>query len=397
MPAPEFFGPYIVHEQLGTGGMATVHRAIKQGIGGFERAVALKRLHGSAALDDGFVRDLVREARLASQLCHPNIAQIYDLGRAGETYYIALELVNGHDLRKVLSHAHRSVGPLPVPVVLDILAQVCDALDCAHRLGIIHRDISPANLIVGHDGIVKVIDFGIAKAQGSTLHTATGILKGKFSYIAPEYLRTGELDVRGDLFGLGVVGYELLTARPLFTGATDYDTLDRVRNLEVPPASTLNREVPASVDRLLATALARDPAQRWQSASLMRDAIEVIRSRLPRQSAYDWIDWAMHQPARPPLAELAIETRSVAIELHERTRLGVAPPVPGEVMVSSRPAPRPVEPPRPTLPGWGMPAPVRPPSAPITEPAGRGWIAALVAVCMLVAFATYVGLDLLTG
>ena len=389
---PEVFGPYLVHDALGAGGMATVHRAMKQGIEGFERPVALKRLHESVSSDESFVRGFVREARLAASLTHTNIAQIYDLGRVGETYYIAMELVAGYDLRQILKHAHKTVGPVPYALVLNILAQICDALDYAHNvkdstgrpLGLVHRDISPANLIVGADGVVKVIDFGIAKAAGNTVHTATGILKGKFSYIAPEYLATGKLDGRSDLFGLGVVGYELLTARPLFKGNNDYETLEQVRYREVPPPSTINPEVPGEVDTLILQTLAKDPAARWPNAGTMRRAIDKVRSRLDAHAAnatvFEWIDWAMKQ-THPieDLSALAVEsnTRSVVMEVEQRTIIGAAPAavsgVREVVTVASAPIQTPGGIAKTTLAGWHMQKSPLPPAAyPVALPFASG-------------------------
>jgi serine/threonine-protein kinase len=301
----EHFGPYRVGEQLGEGGMARVHRAVFVGIEGFERPVALKRMRGELAGDASFVRAFVREARLAAQLSHRNIAQIYDLGRIDDTYYIAMELLLGHDLLRVLRRmAGAGVGPMPVAVALEVLAQACDALEYAHRV-LIHRDVSPANLIVGHDGVVRVIDFGIAKAATtSTLHTATGIVKGKFSYLPPEAITAAPLDGRADLFSLGVVAYELLTARPLFKGATDFATLEQIRDRVVPPPSKLNREVTAPVDALVLRALAKDPAKRWQSAAEMRAAIDAAReprgAHVARTQLIAWLRGAMDLGVPPP-------------------------------------------------------------------------------------------------
>ncbi len=340
--SPEVFGPYLVYERLGAGGMATVHRAIKTGIEGFQRPVALKRLLSQHAGDQEFVRGFVREARLASRLTHPNIAQTYDLGRVDATYYIAMELVDGTDLRNVLRHAAYSVGPVPVPLVLSLLTQICDALDYAHSftdetgrpLGIVHRDVSPANLIVGRDGTVKIIDFGIAKASSATLYTATGILKGKFSYMAPESL-DGKTDARSDLFAVGVVAYELLTARPLFKGATDFDTLEQVKRHEVPPPSTINPSVPPEVDQVVLTALAKNPTQRWQSAGHMRSAVASLAERFALRSTTQdlprWIEWALAQPIRPQAWDdagrgmAAEDDHSMVIEVDPATQIGAAP------------------------------------------------------------------------
>ncbi len=286
-PAEEF-GPYVVHEQLGLGGMATVHRAETQGIAGFSKQVALKRMLPNVAADAGLVRSFIREARLASHLRHANVAQTYDLGKVGETYFIAMELVPGRNLREILKHCSAVCGPMPVPIALNIIAQICDALDYAHNLcddsgvplGIIHRDVSPANIIVSEGGVVKLIDFGIAKAAARTgMHTMTGTIKGKFSYMAPEYLM-GSIDSRADLFALGVIAHELLANRPLFQGRDDMDTLYRVKDMPILAPSRINPKVPPELDAVVMTALDRDPDQRWQRANALRQALNTEIKRL---------------------------------------------------------------------------------------------------------------------
>lgn len=343
-PEPEVFGPYLLYERLGAGGMAVVHRAVRTGSDGFQRPCALKRLLPQHAGDQEFVKGFVREARLASRLSHPNIAQTFDLGRVDLTYYIAMELVEGADLRALLRHIAHSVGPLPMPVALNVLSQVCEALDYAHSfaddkgkpIGIVHRDISPSNLIVGRDGMVKIIDFGIAKASTATLHTASGMLKGKFSYMAPEMLE-GQLDARSDLFSLGVVMWELLTARPLFRGDTDFDTLEQIKRMEAPPPSQFNRKVPPAMDAVVAKTLAKKPAQRWSTAGEIRQALHHVASSLElwatNLEVARWIEWARAQPTRAQpwdagggddVLELG---DSVMIELGGGTQMG-APPGP---------------------------------------------------------------------
>jgi serine/threonine protein kinase len=306
--AGESFGAYLVYERLGVGGMAEVYRAKKRGIEGFERQVALKRLLPQMAADEEFVRSFVREARLASQLRHVNIAQTYDLGRIGGTYFIAMELVDGKDLRQVLRHSAYATGPMPVPLILSVLVQLCEALDYAHTLrdesgqalGIIHRDVSPSNVIVGRDGTTKLIDFGIARVSAGTLHTVSGQIKGKFSYMAPEVL-AGQLDARADLWSLGVVAWELLTAQPLFTGGDDIAILERVRGQDIPAPSSINRHCPRELDAIVRTALARNPTQRWQTAAQLRGALESLAHRpgmgASHQDLVRWIDWAFTQPA----------------------------------------------------------------------------------------------------
>src|SRR3954465_2680605 len=222
--AEEPFGPYLVYERLGVGGMATVHRALERGVEGFERVVALKRLLPHLAEDASFIKSFVREAKLASLLSHVNIVQIYELGRVGSEYFISMEYIDGRDIRRILRHARKVTGPPPINITVGMLLQLCDALDYAHTksdeqgqpLLLVHRDVSPSNVLVTSAGHLKVIDFGIAKAQSSHLRTQTGRVKGKLAYMAPEAVAGKDLDSRSDLWAAGVILHELLTARPLF-------------------------------------------------------------------------------------------------------------------------------------------------------------------------------------
>ena len=304
----ESFGPYLIYECLGRGGMATVHRAKQTGIEGFERPVALKRMLPWLTSDAEFVKSFVREARLAALLRHTNIVQTYDLGKVDSVYYIAMELVAGRDLRELLRHAHNVVGPPPPPVTINLLFQVCDALDYAHSfrdeqgrtLGLVHRDISPANVIVADDGTAKIVDFGVAKGSTATLATMSGMLKGKFAYMAPEMLQ-GQIDGRCDLFAVGVVAWELLTARPLFAGGDDMEILQRVTTWDPPAPSTVNPKVPRELDAWVAMALAKNPQRRFQNAAQMRAGLELVaRTPAMRATAADvatWMSWAFAQKA----------------------------------------------------------------------------------------------------
>ena len=298
--APEEFGPYIVYERLGVGGMATVHRAKKRGIAGFERGVALKRMLPHLAEDAEFINSFVREAKLASLLVHPNIAQIYDFGRVGAVYYIAMEHVDGFDVRKMLRYSNRHKEPLPLNVVMSILCELCDALEYAHTFvdehgtpqGIVHRDVSPSNLIVAQSGHLKVIDFGIAKANVRQLHTESGRVKGKLGYMSPEAVTGRAFGPVSDVFSAGVVAHELLTAHPLFSAKTDYDTLIRIHEAEIPPPSRRNPGVPASLDEVVLAALSRDPERRLQTAGAFREALEYVAEQSGvRYSARDVAEW----------------------------------------------------------------------------------------------------------
>ncbi len=300
----EVFGPYLVFERIGVGGMATVHRAKERGIEGFERRVALKRLLPHLAEDEKFVRSFVREAKLASLLQHPNIVQLYELGRVGHVYFISMELIEGRDLRQVLRQSRKATGPPPIPLVVEILTQLCDALEYAHTradehgqpLGLVHRDVSPSNVIVAESGHIKVIDFGIAKATSIHLRTQSGRVKGKMAYMSPEAIKGMELDGRSDLFSAGVLAHELLTARPLFATKNDYQTLMRVQKATVAPPSTYNQDCPPELDAIVLKALSRDRDHRWQSAAEMRDALNQLRRAYQLSTSHTdiakWMEWA---------------------------------------------------------------------------------------------------------
>ncbi len=302
--AEEQFGPYLVYERLGVGGMATVHRALERGIEGFERMVALKRLLPHLAEDASFIKAFVREAKLASLLNHVNIVQIFELGRVGTEYFISMEYIDGRDIRRILRHARKVTGPPPINITVGILLQLCDALDYAHNKGdeegqplkLVHRDVSPSNVLVTSAGHIKIIDFGIAKAQSSQLRTQTGRVKGKLAYMAPEAITGKELDARSDLFAVGVIAHELLTARPLFASKNEYQTLLKVQRGDIMPPSTFNQACPPELDAIVLGALARDPDQRFGSATELRDELLAMKKLYNLQTGYRditaWVDWA---------------------------------------------------------------------------------------------------------
>ena len=327
VPSTEIYGPFEVLERLGIGGMATVHRAIERGIEGFERVVGLKRLLPHLAEDEDFVRAFVREAKLASLLQHGNIVKLFELGRVGTSYFISMEYIPGRDLRVVLRQARRVCGPPPVEVSLALMVELLDALDCAHNqrgpdnkpLGLVHRDISPSNLIVSHTGHLKVIDFGIAKATLGHMMTHTGRIKGKLSYMAPEAL-TGRLDARSDLFSASVIAHELLTATPLFAAKEDLQIIDRLQNMQPAPPSTRNPVCPPELDDIVLRGLAKDPGQRWRSAAEMRAALSqlAIEQHLLATSreVSHWVEEAFEMPApqrlRMPLTAPPVDHRRSA-------------------------------------------------------------------------------------
>jgi serine/threonine protein kinase len=261
--------------------MAEVFLARQRGEEGFERLVAIKRILPQVAEDDDFVRMFVDEAKIAVQLSHPNIAQIYDLGREGDTFFIAQEYVHGRDMGAVVDRQAQAATPLPIPFVLYVATKVCEALAHAHEahgaggrpLNLIHRDVSPSNVLVSFEGGVKVIDFGLAKAAGRLVTTQAGVVKGKLAYLSSEQARGLEIDSRSDLFSLGVCMFEWLTGQRLFARRNDIETVMAVQKAAVPPLRAIRGDVPPVLQQIVLHALAPDPDRRFQSAQEMHDAL----------------------------------------------------------------------------------------------------------------------------
>jgi tetratricopeptide (TPR) repeat protein len=283
------FGKYLLIEKVGSGGMAELFMAKQTGLKGFEKVMAIKRILPHLTQDTEFVTMFINEAKLAALLTHQNIVQIFDLGHMEDSYFIAMEYVMGKDLRTILQRAKVLNMPISVGHALLIISQVCAGLDYAHRkkdlsgqdLNIVHRDISPQNILVSYEGEVKLVDFGIAKAASSSSETRTGILKGKLSYMAPEQACGKPVDRRADIFALGVVLYEMLTGVKLFKGDNDFNTLEKVREAKIePPPTSLNRQVSPELDAIILKALAREPDNRYQSASEFQTALEDHMSKM---------------------------------------------------------------------------------------------------------------------
>lgn len=294
----ERFGSYTVYECLGAGGMATVHRASIAIGAGVVREVALKRLLPQLADDRQFNEDFIREAKLAAQLDHPNIVKIVELGNTAGTYFIAMELVRGSTLGQLLKQSALAKTRAPIGVVVAMIADLCDALHYASRgrgiygqpLNIVHRDLTPSNVIITDEGRAKIIDFGVAKALSGQFMTNTGMVKGKLGYMSVEALGGSNIDARTDLFSLGVIAWELVSGRRLFRGQNEYELITLVRKGEVGPPSEHNASCPAELDAIILKALARDREDRWDSASVMRSALDGVRRRF-RESATDVAAW----------------------------------------------------------------------------------------------------------
>ncbi|MEP7132353.1 MAG: TonB family protein [Acidobacteriota bacterium] len=294
---PDKFGQYEIIERIAAGGMAELSKARRSGVEGFQKIVAIKKILPHLADNDEFITMFADEAKLAAQLNHPNIVHIFDLGKieAGG-YFIAMEYVDGRDLRSLLQSAREFGTPLPVPLAVYIASKIAAALDYAHRrrdgegreLNVVHRDVSPPNILISYEGDIKLCDFGIAKAASKASQTQSGALKGKVQYMSPEQAWGRPIDRRSDIFSLGCVLFEMLTEEKLFRGDTDLSVLEKVRAANVAVPSTLNPEVPRGLDAIVAKALAREPEERYDIASdMLRDLEGVLYSYTPAPGSAD--------------------------------------------------------------------------------------------------------------
>src|SRR4051812_22233079 len=272
------FGKYLLVERLGRGGMAEVWKAKILGPAGFQRTVVVKRILPHLAEDPHFVQMFVSEARLSARLSHANIVHVYELGDVAGEYFICMEYVRGRDLVSVMrAHLMRAIPPAGLGAF--VVREICRAHAYAHGLTdddgrplrLIHRDVSPSNVMLSFDGSVKLLDFGIAKAlsEASENKTQTGTLKGKFGYMSPEQVEGKEIDHRTDLFAAGIMLHEVLTGRRLFKGQTDIQTIAMVREANIQPPSTFNPQVPPELDRVCMKALARSLDDRFQRCDEM--------------------------------------------------------------------------------------------------------------------------------
>ena len=274
------FGKYRLIRRLARGGMAEVFLATQKGPEGFERTVAIKRILPHLADVPQFVQMFMDEARLAAQLSHPNIAHIYEFGETEDAHFIAMEYIRGVDLSVVVLD-----GPgraLPLEHAARIIADVCAALHYAHNMignddkpvGLVHRDISPQNVIVSFDGAVKILDFGIAKAAHHVERTQPGVVRGKYSYMSPEQVEGRRLDARSDLFSAGILLYELCTAGPLFPRTDAVQAMYAIRNTEAPQPLRDGAPLPSQLEQIIRRALARDLDARYQHAAEMQLELE---------------------------------------------------------------------------------------------------------------------------
>ena len=281
------FGKYALLDRIAVGGMAEIFLARQEGLEGFEKTIVIKRIRPHLSNQKSFVKMFLNEAKLAAQLNHPNIVQIYDLGKIGESYFIAMEYIFGRDMRRIIPKAEGMGIPFPMVYALKIASSVCEGLYYAHQrtdmygnaLHIVHRDVTPENIFVSFDGTVKILDFGIAKAANQIEQTRAGEIKGKLSYMSPEQCMGKTLDQRSDLFSLGVVLYEWITGFKLFTGESEVAILKTITEGKIYPPSYFKADVPDAVEHILMKALEKDREKRYQSAWDMQYDLDQFLSQ----------------------------------------------------------------------------------------------------------------------
>ena len=355
------FGQYVLIEKIATGGMAEVWKARMRGVEGFQKIVAIKKILPHLSDNQDFIEMFVDEAKLAAQLNHNNIIHIYDLGKIQNSYYIAMEYIDGYDLKTILRRGEERDHPMAVELALFIASKVASALDYAHRkkdfeereMGLVHRDVSPQNVLISQEGDIKLCDFGIAKAASKASHTQAGALKGKLQYMSPEQAWGRTIDRRSDIFALATVLFEMLTSRKLFTGDNELSILEQVREARVTPPSQYNEEVTPQIDAVVLKALQKDPANRYQTAGEMaRDIDAILYTYKPTPTSADLAIY-MHR----------ISSAEAVTIIGDLDLPPIPPPAP-------TPAPTPAPAPKPAA----TPAPVAPVAAaaaaiPVATPA----------------------------
>ncbi len=291
---PQDFGRYVLIDRIGAGGMAEIFRAMTVGTEGFRRVLVVKRIRKSLDASPEFLRMFFDEAKISALLNHPYIVQIYDFGQIDGAYFLAMEHVDGRDLGNVIRRLARTGGRTDPSTVALICQQVAQGLHYAHtlqsadgqRLNIVHRDINPSNVMLLRTGIVKILDFGIAKASAAAgkAQTRASVIKGKLGYLSPEQARCEHLDGRSDVFSLGATMWEMLTGEKLFAGGTDFERIRNVLEAPIPPPSGRRAGIPPELDRIVGRALERDLAYRYSSAEELAEDLEKFLRQQPAES-----------------------------------------------------------------------------------------------------------------
>jgi len=287
---------YRVIERLESGGMAEVFRGEAESLAGFKKGVAIKRVLPHLAQNEKFIRMFLDEARLCARLNHANIVQVFDIGHVENTYFIVMEFVDGVNLKAVIEFMRKRSVPVPIPVATFITIEVCNGLQYAHDLtdsdgallNIVHRDISPPNVLISKRGEIKLVDFGLAKAAHQVEKTEPGVVKGKFSYLAPETAMGQEAGPQADVFAAGIMLWEMLAGRRLFMGESDFQTVRLVQQANIPPLRKINAEVPEQLEAVILKSLAKERSARYPSAqAFAEDLAQFLFSHQMRVTGFD--------------------------------------------------------------------------------------------------------------
>ena len=374
-PAPLMLGPYELIERIATGGMAEVYLSRRAGPHGFQKVVAVKRILPQLAQDSDFVAMFVDEARVCARLAHPNIVQVFDFGEHDGELYMAMEYVDGTTAARLVRAAAARGEEVPLEAALYIALSVLRGLDYAHSvrgedgraLALVHRDVSPGNVLIDRSGAVKLTDFGIARAVEIERRTDAGQLKGKLGYMSPEQVVGKELDARSDLFTAGIVLAELVMLRPLFSGPNEIDVLMRIRDADLAVIDRAGARVPDDVKAILFRAMARDRALRYPTAGAFAEAIEEVLRRRRLQvgpgKLAAWIEKLGLAPSihEEPDSETGTrQTASLSVQPQAQSRMPTTPParpssMPGEMREVSPSIYRAKMPGGPTLGPFGYP------------------------------------------
>jgi eukaryotic-like serine/threonine-protein kinase len=288
---------YKIVQKIDAGGMAEVYKGLQDSGQGIEKLVAIKRILPQLTKNQKFIEMFLDEARVSMHLNHANIVQVFDLGQSSETYFIVMEFIDGTSLKALIDYFKNQNRTIPVEQAVYLCMQICEGLEYAHSLrnpvdnrplNIVHRDISPPNILVSRQGQVKLVDFGLAKAANQISKTDQGVVKGKFSYLSPEAALGQDVDRRTDIFAVGIVLWEFLAGKRLFYGETDYQTVELVRRASIPSLSALNPQVTPDLEEVVRNALARDPNARYQTSREFGEELNnfIINNRM-RVTPYD--------------------------------------------------------------------------------------------------------------
>ncbi len=360
------FGKYTLVAKLAAGGMGEIFLAKVKGVGGFEKLVVLKRLLDHMAEDANFVAMFLDEARIAARLSHPNVCSVHELGQEDGQYFIAMEYLEGLPVSKIV---RKPEAPIDIRLAATLVHDACEGLHHAHELkdrdgelvGVVHRDVSPSNLFVTAAGVLKVLDFGIAKAQNSLAHTSTGTIKGKYAYMSPEQLQGEPLDRRSDIFSLGIVLHEALTGRRLFDRLTEFLIFDAIVKEPIPRVCDSRADVPPPLEQVVDRALSRDPAGRFATARELGRAIAAaiaplggpminteVAEALERDNAEELtkvralVEQAATSPSLTPSSEtLSVQNNDIELELTAATIASKSPVTPTPTDARPRPQTQP--------------------------------------------------------